>query len=196
MENKDFLFAYLRNTAGEGKNPNSQLTDVVLKERLDKLSDEQIKTEAEKYKAEVLKDFYEDNAKIRQRQEQEYLKRQELEIAREKQQMETIVNTVKTKKGFDGISFDDKTLEEYNNSFKSVFTRDEANPIITVGLPKKFVELLSPENLYKAVIYLSKGESIIQNKSEERIRALEEQLGIKPLDKGQIQLGGGIRKPI
>ena len=196
MESKDFLFAYLRNTSGQGKDPNSQLTDDVINSRLASLSKEVLDTEAQKYKAEVLKGFYEDNAKVRQRQEQEYLRVQEKETEREKMQMDTIINSMKTKKGFDGLSFDDNTLNEFNTSFTSVFTRGEENPIVTVGLPKKFVELLTPENLYKAVAYLSKGESVIKSKTDERVRALEEQLGIKPLEKGQSQLGGNRYEPI
>jgi len=194
MEDKDFLIAYMRSAEGQSDiNPNG-LTEEQIQERVGKLHPEQLKAESKKYKETVLQNFYEGQQEIRKNQQQKLeteLKRQDVV---QKQILETTVNTIKSKKGFDDIIIDDESLGKINTTFVDVFTRNESNPLVNVNIPKKFVDMLTHENLYKIVAYLNNPD-IIKKQSDEKIKSLEEQLGVRP-SKGATQLGRGSLQPV
>lgn len=194
MDDKEFLASYLRNVAGQSEeNPNG-LTEEVIQDSLNKLKPAQIKEEATKYKNEVLNQFNERQTEIRKANEQKIEAELKVQDGIQQKMLDTVINNVKTKKGFDNIAFDEQSLQELSNTFKDVFTRNESNPLINVNIPKKFVDMLTQDNLFKIVAYLNKPE-MLQKKASEKIKDLEEQLGVKP-SSAATQFGSGTLRPV
>ena len=196
MPSDKFLFSMLKNTVGKEVNPQEGFSDEEIMERLAKLSPDEITAIANEEKGKMFEDFNRVQQENYARQRAEIEQRMQREREVEAMQLNTVINTVTQNKGFDGIVFNDESLNQYNNTFKSVFERSEDNPYVAVEIPQKLLGMLSPENLYKVVAYLSSGGNIVNHRETERIRALEGQLSRQPLERGQIQGGRSLPEPL
>lgn len=150
-----------------------------------------------KLKNEVLGDFYAQNDSISQQKNEEYEKYMQQFDKRREADVNVLLSGISKDKKVGELQLDDDTFKEFETEFKGTFLRSKDNPLVTINVPQKFVEMLGDDKeLMKMVAYHKYGDTMIKKEIERRKAELEEQLGIKPRIDGAAQRASGLIEPI